>query len=104
MQERINEDITRKTALHGAIAAQLQTQMGSCRDLERECAALVSRARHTSGKLMVGVACSVSKGSARDLPPGNRWRIKHSQVVQQARCALGLQHILPPGAGTEPFT
>lgn len=52
-QEHINADIAQKTALRDAIEAQLQQQVGSCRDLERECAALVSKARHTSGKLMV---------------------------------------------------
>ena len=53
LQERVNDDIAQKEMLRGAIVAQLETQMTSCRDLERECAALVSRARHTSGKLMV---------------------------------------------------
>ncbi|KAI8463628.1 MAG: flagellar associated protein [Monoraphidium minutum] len=49
---RVEEDISRKTALKAAIEAALVQQMGSCRDLEKACAALVSRARHTSGKLM----------------------------------------------------
>jgi hypothetical protein len=53
-QEHLTQEVARKGAQHDALAAALEAQMGSRRDLEREVAALVSKARHTSGKLMVG--------------------------------------------------
>ena len=52
-QERLAAEMKRKSELRGVIEAQLLQQQSSCRDLERECAELVSKARHRSGKLMV---------------------------------------------------
>jgi hypothetical protein len=52
-QERLNTAIAEKTAQRAAIEAGLAQQLSNCRDLGKEVAALVSRARHTSGKLMV---------------------------------------------------
>lgn len=53
MQDRLNADIEHKTELKQRVEQQLQQDMQRFKDMEREAAALISKARHANSKLMV---------------------------------------------------
>jgi hypothetical protein len=50
---RLDASMANKRARRDALAAALAAQVGGARDLQREAAALVGRARHASGRLIV---------------------------------------------------
>lgn len=52
-QDRLNADIEHKTQLKQQVEQQLQQDMQRFKDMEREAAALISKARHANSKLMV---------------------------------------------------
>ena len=82
-QERLEAGMAAKAALRDAVAAQLESQLGSCRDLGREVAALVSKARHTSGKLMV------SAGVGFPSPGGTTVNVRLHRLLH----AGGVRHL-----------
>jgi hypothetical protein len=49
----LNADIQHKTQLKQQVEQQLQQDMQRFKDMEREAAALISKARHANSKLMV---------------------------------------------------
>lgn len=53
LQDRLNEDIEHKTQLKQQVEQQLQQDMQRFKNMEREAAALISKARHANSKLMV---------------------------------------------------
>jgi F0F1-type ATP synthase membrane subunit b/b' len=69
LQDRLNADIQHKTQLKQQVEQQLQQDMQRFKDMEREAAALISKARHANSKLMVshsnqhctGHACAVDQ-------------------------------------------
>jgi hypothetical protein len=52
-QTRLEQDIQYKQALREQVAQQLEGDMQRFKDMEREAAALISKARHANSKLMV---------------------------------------------------
>jgi uncharacterized membrane protein len=58
----LNADIEHKTQLKQQVEQQLQQDMQRFKDMEREAAALISKARHANSKLMV------SSSSQQQLP------------------------------------
>lgn len=54
MQTRLDADIEHKQQLKQRVEQQLQQDMQRFKDMEREAAALISKARHANSKLMVG--------------------------------------------------
>jgi hypothetical protein len=57
MQTRLDADIEHKQQLKQRVEQQLQQDMQRFKDMEREAAALISKARHANSKLMVGSCC-----------------------------------------------
>ncbi len=57
-QDRLTAAIQSKQELRVQVEKQLGQEMGKFRDLEKEAAEALLRARHSSGKLMVGSSCS----------------------------------------------
>lgn len=57
-QDRLTAAIQSKQELRAQVEKQLGQEMGKFRDLEKEAAEVLLRARHSSGKLMVGSSCS----------------------------------------------
>jgi hypothetical protein len=53
IQTRLEQDIQYKQALREQVAQQLDGDMQRFKDMEREAAALISKARHANSKLMV---------------------------------------------------
>jgi F0F1-type ATP synthase membrane subunit b/b' len=59
-QTRLEQDIQHKQALREQVAQQLEGDMQRFKDMEREAAALISKARHANSKLMVSSpSCSL---------------------------------------------
>lgn len=76
MQTRLDADIQQKTQLKQQVELQLQNDMQRFKDMEREAAALISKARHANSKLMVRLGWVHS-----------RWWL--SGLWKQCRCWLG---------------
>ncbi len=74
LQDRLVADLDHKTNMHEQVQQQLDNDVESLKNLEREAAALISKARHASGKLMVG---SSTVGAA--LP---RWTCSSTRSTQ----------------------
>jgi thermostable 8-oxoguanine DNA glycosylase len=53
IQTRLKQDIQYKQTLREQVAQQLEGDMQRFKDMEREAAALISKARHANSKLMV---------------------------------------------------
>jgi hypothetical protein len=65
MQTRLDADIEHKQQLKQRVEQQLQQDMQRFKDMEREAAALISKARHANSKLMVGscwCCCALAVG------------------------------------------
>jgi len=52
-QDRLNTEIQYKQELKSRVSQQLETDMAKFKEMEREAAALISKARHANSKLMV---------------------------------------------------
>lgn len=52
-QDRLNAEIQYKQELRDRVSQQLESDMAKFKDMEREAAALISKARHANSKLMV---------------------------------------------------
>eukprot|EP00877_Chromochloris_zofingiensis_P004964 jgi/Chrzof1/14469/Cz09g03320.t1 len=62
--EKVNDDLQQKQQMKEQVQKQLDAELANLKNLEREAAALISRARHASGKLM-GKTASDSLQEAR---------------------------------------
>jgi hypothetical protein len=66
-QDRLNTEIQYKQELKSRVSQQLETDMAKFKEMEREAAALISKARHANSKLMV--RGWMDGGAQIDAPP-----------------------------------